>query len=287
VRIIENNYRFSACPFCGAADLSKVGNLKYAKNLRLATTGIQLTQQPELWKCNLCQSSFTQNAIPPAVAEELYAGSEGSQRWGHESFEKDKTDAVIDYFKKNEALRDKKLLDVGCNTGEFLDFVKTNGIQPYGLEICEESHVILKNKGYTSYRSPGDISGMFDIITLFDTMEHLYDPKGFLRLVDQLLNSGGLLIVLTGNPMSAPVQTAKQRWWYYNYPEHVIFPSQNYFYHYLEGYTVKQFISTYASRTQESLKLSFKQKIRSYFGAYRRNQYNGAPDHQFVVLVKK
>lgn len=287
MRLIDNNYRFSACPFCESTDLRKIGNLKYAKNLRLGTVNIQLTKQPELWKCNLCQSSFTQNTIPPQIAEELYAASKGSQRWGHESFEKDKTEAVVNYFNKNEFIKNKKLLDIGCNTGEFLDFVKKNGAQPYGFEICEESYLILKKKGYTAFKSAKDISEKFDIITLFDTMEHLYDPKGFLKFADELLNSGGLFIILTGNPMSAPAQSAKQRWWYVNYPEHIIFPSQYYFYKYLTGYSVKQFISTYASKTNKSLRLSLIQKLNTLLNGNRKNQYNGKPDHQFVVLEKK
>ena len=287
MRIIDNNYRFSTCPFCESKDLLKIGKLKYAKNLHLSTVSIQLTEQPELWTCNVCQSSFTQNTIPAAIAEELYSTSKGAQRWGHESFEKDKTDAVINYFKNNESLKNKRLLDVGCNTGQFLDFAKKNGVQPYGFEICVDSFTVVKNKGYTAFRSAADISGKFDVITLFDTLEHLYDPKGFLKFVNGLLNSGGLLIILTGDPMSAAARSAKQRWWYCNYPEHVVFPSPDYFQHHLVGYTMKEFISTYASKTHETFRPSFLQKLKAFIGGFRRNQYDGKPDHQFVVLVKK
>ncbi|MBI4947287.1 MAG: class I SAM-dependent methyltransferase [Bacteroidetes bacterium] len=287
MKIIENNYRIEHCPLCSSKTIYKTGDLKYANELYLSTIRIQLTQQPELWECKLCQSSFTQNAIPPQIAEELYSIGEGSKRWANQSFETDKTDAVINYFKKNKSFRNKKLLDVGCNTGEFLDFASSFQMQTYGLEICKESCTILKQKGHIAFQSFRDVNETFDIVTAFDVFEHLYDVKGFLSFVSNILKPSGLFILLTGNPNSFAAKLSRERWWYCNYPEHVIYPSKKYF-HQLTGFFVKQIILTYASKTHQSKRDSM--EWISLIRQILKKQYNGLPaissDHQLVILQK-
>lgn len=287
MRYINNDHHFDCCPFCNSSEVFKLGDLKYSDNLSLSTIRIQLANIPELWKCKSCFSMFTQNAIPPRIAEELYSMGEGSKRWTSSNFESDKTDVVIDYFRKNNYFKNKKLLDVGCNTGEFLDFMEKIGVKTYGLEICKESCDILKQKGHIAFQSSNEVHETFDVVTAFDLFEHLYDIRGFLDYVRSLLNPGGLFILLTGNPNSLPAKRTKEKWWYCNYPEHVVFPSPSFFKS-LPEFKLTNTVYTYANRQHESMhkKAGFFSLIRKLFDG----KYNGIPsfsyDHQFVVLEK-
>ena len=174
------------------------------------------------------------------------------------------------------------------STGEFLDYSKQKGNKTFGLEICEESCDILRKKGHHAYRFPGEITDTFDIITAFDVVEHLYDPYDFFSSVHKMLNPNGYLIILTGNPTSRPAKFSKEKWWYYNYPEHVVFPSPKFFKN-IQGFELKSQLDTYASKAHEPGNIILKMKECAV--KIINSNYNGlpafAPDHQFVILQKK
>jgi 2-polyprenyl-3-methyl-5-hydroxy-6-metoxy-1,4-benzoquinol methylase len=116
------------------------------------------------------------------------------QRFGEERI------SIIDRF-LSKPLSKSSLLDIGCNTGFFLETAK-----PYFNEVCglEKSPSLVvysaKKTGCRVYC--GDISMVdhkFDVITLFDTIEHLESPVSFLKKCSSLLKENGLLFFITPN----------------------------------------------------------------------------------------
>ena len=91
---VENNYRINNCPFCNSSSIKKIGDLTYSGKVEFSTHYIDLQCIPEIWSCKNCHSNFTQNAIRPGEAENLYATGEGSKRWSPKSFIEDKTQNV-------------------------------------------------------------------------------------------------------------------------------------------------------------------------------------------------
>jgi hypothetical protein len=57
-------------------------------------------------------------------------------------------------------------------------------------------------------------------------------------------------VLLTGNNASLPAKFLGPKWWYVNYPEHVVFPSKKY-YQDLSGFELVKYIKTFASRSHE------------------------------------
>jgi SAM-dependent methyltransferase len=100
-----------------------------------------------------------------------------------------------------ECFRGKKgkLLDVGCSDGNFLAWARAAGYQVYGLDVDEASVKVAKKvtsnvwnmhlDDFASYAAAHQLQ--FDIITLFETLEHQPDPHKVLRQVLQLLLPGG------------------------------------------------------------------------------------------------
>jgi len=287
MQIINNDYRFLNCPFCSSIDILKVGNLNYGKNVMLSTHDIKITKNPELFQCNKCFSKFVQNSIHPTDAENLYATGEGTKRWSGTEFKHDKTEKVINLIDELFHSKTAKVLDIGCNSGEFLDYVKIFGAKTYGLELCEESCIMLEKKGHIAYREANTINEKFDIITAFDVVEHLYYPTAFFESVYKLLNKNGIIIILTGNPNCQSAKSLKGKWWYYNYPEHICFPSP-FFFKKLHGFKFIKSIDTYASKIHDSG--SFFLKLLLIFRKILFNKYNGRPsifpDHQLIILKK-
>jgi 2-polyprenyl-3-methyl-5-hydroxy-6-metoxy-1,4-benzoquinol methylase len=284
---INNNYRVSACPFCNSDEIVNKGKLYYFSEVEYSTHKINLTHVPEIWKCKKCRSFFTQNAIIPADAERLYATGEGTKRWSPKSFTEDKTIEVrkcLDNYLKG---KNAKLLDIGCNTGEFLDYAKTFGINTFGLELCEQSCNIVKKKGHGIFRTGAEINGKFDIITAFDVFEHIYDPNGFMSFMKSMLSNNGIIIIVTGNPDSFPARLSKNKWWYFNYPEHVIFPSPSYFDN-LRDFKIIDRMNAFASILHDEKGFFFAIKNLLKIILYRN--YSGrpaiVPDHQLIILQK-
>jgi len=110
------------------------------------------------------------------------------------------------FYAINEHLpekKNKKILDVGCYLGSFLDFAREQGAETHGSELDENYVDYVKAKGHACYY--GTIEDLdlpdqyFDVITLQEVFEHVTHPVDMLASLRQLLSPGGLLIVEVPN----------------------------------------------------------------------------------------
>ncbi len=95
-----------------------------------------------------------------------------------------------------------RLLDIGSHGGAFLNVAKEHGLEVMGLEPC--SWAVAESRKRvdapvihgTTQNLPDDI-GNFDIVTMWDVLEHLSDPLEELRRVHRLLRPDGTLLFST------------------------------------------------------------------------------------------
>ena len=66
------------------------------------------------------------------------------------------------------------------------------------------------------------IGNSFEVITLWEILEHLEDPIDFLQRVSLLLKKGGLLVFSTPNVKSLWAKMLKQEWHGFKIPEYHI-----------------------------------------------------------------
>lgn len=283
--LILNNISHETCPLCRSDRINYIGMLNYSPNIYFSTNEISLEYKPELWICKNCESQFIQNTIPFEISMNLYSQGLSSKRWSQVPFVQDKSKEVIkllrEIFHKNN-----KVLDIGCNTGELLDFAKSNGCKTYGVEPSESSRKISEEKKHICFSSILDINETFDVITAFDLVEHLNDVPFFLDFCRSKLTKNGSLIIQTGDISSLSARLTESKWWYLQYPEHIIFPSKK-FYKLFSGLNIRNWIPTYASVGYRKSIL----KIIAGFIFYKLvNKYNGLPslgqDHVLIVLTK-
>ncbi|QZH74834.1 MAG: class I SAM-dependent methyltransferase [Erythrobacter sp.] len=95
-----------------------------------------------------------------------------------------------------------RVLDIGCSSGIFLDEARAAGMAPFGAELSPETATFAREHfglevHQGDWRDAGYAEASFDIITLFDVIEHLPDPLGELRAIHRLLKPGGLLLQST------------------------------------------------------------------------------------------
>lgn len=283
---VDNHVTHGACPLCCSGEVAKHGSLDYKGRVNFSSCAIDLARAPELWRCHHCGSGFGQNVVDVETARRLYSSGQAGDRWVTQSFQETKTRLVVQ--RMEELFRSKgRVIDVGCNTGEMLDFARQLGCSTAGLEYSEQSRVVLREKGHEAYQAFDEAPGQFDIISAFDLIEHLYDVPAFLETCHARLTKGGKLVLLTGDIETTSARLAGSHWWYAQYPEHIVFPSVRYLMQ-APGFRLLTLDKTYASiGYQRSLVLGVAQYIRKQL---QRRYYNGlpslGPDHMLVILGK-
>ncbi len=97
-----------------------------------------------------------------------------------------------------------RLLDVGCGKGAFLERAQQAQFLCEGVEICEPlADAAAGNLGCPIHRSL--LSNLdldensFDVITMYDLIEHLPEPASDIEKVHKWLRPGGILFILTPN----------------------------------------------------------------------------------------
>jgi len=95
----------------------------------------------------------------------------------------------------------RPLLDVGAYTGVFVEIADQHGWNAWGLEPSSWAVEQARSRGLHMVQGTLETAdlpeGYFDVVTMWDVIEHLTDPKGALLQARRLLRPNGLLVVHT------------------------------------------------------------------------------------------
>jgi len=127
-----------------------------------------------------------------------------------------------------EKIRNKKLLDIGCAYGYFLKIAGGFGFETYGIDISQHAVEQAKKKVNAKFfcRDVQDdlpfADGYFEIITMFDVIEHLEKPYDALREIRRVLKSKGLFVITTPNVNSLLRRNMGKKWIGFGDETHII-----------------------------------------------------------------
>lgn len=119
-----------------------------------------------------------------------------------------------------------RLLDVGCAAGLFLSLAEQRGFRGEGLELNDlYVDYIRTRRPVTVHRKLLEEmcypDSSFDIVTLWDVLEHLPKPLETVQEISRILNRGGILALTTINHDCVNEKLLKKRWRYYMPPDHL------------------------------------------------------------------
>ena len=109
---------------------------------------------------------------------------------------------------RNDGL-EKRSLDIGSGFGAFVHFALSQGIDAYGIDFNDEQvHAGQTILGLGDRLFCGDVKELrgkigseeqFDLLTLFEVIEHVENPLDLIRNAADLLKTGGLLVLSCPN----------------------------------------------------------------------------------------
>jgi SAM-dependent methyltransferase len=141
-------------------------------------------------------------------------GENSPARWG---FRKE----ALSQYKQSGAL-----LDLGCSSGAFLKFMRSESWKLYGIEMSAEGGRTAEARSGARV-FVGDIldapypPASFDVITCFDVLEHLSRPREVMTRVSEWLKPGGIFYVLVPNVDSAERRVFGSYWHGLELPRHL------------------------------------------------------------------
>ena len=197
----------------------------------------------ECLNCGLFYTDFSPNSqfVKDFYKKDYFVG--GGKKKSYDDFGKEEISSRITSKKRINILRLKNkgsVLDVGCAYGFFLSEMPI-GWNKYGIEISKfaanfakkiNPKAKIKSNDITKNNFPGQ---KFDLITMWDVIEHLDKPKNVVSEAYKKLSRGGKIALTTGDVDSIIARIQKSGWHLYNPPQHLS---------YFSGKTIKKLLKS-------------------------------------------
>ncbi|MBI4707539.1 MAG: class I SAM-dependent methyltransferase [Candidatus Omnitrophica bacterium] len=187
-----------------------------------------LLNEQELVSCNLCGNNNTKhlynygntNIVQCICCGLVYANPRPKERANRDFFSKSHHSLDLEerisgarerVFKKFlsdiELLRSGAkgcILDVGCGVGIFLNLAKSSGWRTIGVELSKDACDYAKSKSGLEVLNSGIEEARFgensfDVITLWNVLDHLRDPMSTLKELNRILRPGGIIVIRVPN----------------------------------------------------------------------------------------
>ncbi len=130
-----------------------------------------------------------------------------------------------------DASKHKRLLEIGCAYGFFLEEAKEYFTSVKGIDVSKEAVSYAKDRLFLDVESDEflkhDYKGQkFDCVCMWDTIEHLKRPDLYIEKIGQLTDKGALLALTTGDIASFSARMMKSKWRLIHPPTHIHYFSE-------------------------------------------------------------
>jgi SAM-dependent methyltransferase len=223
---VNDLFETVSCPICGSNQSKVIRAQNYAGSVtaddirKLYSASSSHVLMDQVVECTSCSLVY----VNPRPASELTLSSYSDAV--DPVFVSQNRDRIVTFRKTLSKVlhklgetdgKERRLLDIGCAGGAFPVAARDLGFDPVGVEPSRW----LADYGRRTYgldiRNGILKEGMFprdsfDVVTLWDVIEHVPDPHQLLTLVNSLLKPGGLLLVNYPDVGSIAARFLGSRW---------------------------------------------------------------------------
>ncbi len=211
---MENTIQEIACPVCEAE-----GTHIYNKD------GFHIA------RCAECKTLFVEN--PPRDTSFVYDAGYffgSAHGGGYGSYDAEKETMRRTFEQCLDMIAEHKqggsLFDVGAATGYFLAIARERGYQVSGIDISPAATEEAKKKGIDvatgTFETIHYPENAFNVVTMFDVLEHVPSPRSLLAHAQSILKTGGIVMGSTPDSGSINARLMGKRWHMLFPPEHLV-----------------------------------------------------------------
>ncbi len=214
--------KFVACNLCGRDDWRVRFPATLAPEPALDVEAFRCTspdygRHAQIVECQHCGLVYANPRWPNEYLLEAYAAVED------EAYIRERTGRELTFDRHLQALehitgpaQGRRLLDVGAYIGVFVEIAQAAGWTACGVEPSRWAAAEARRRGLqviNGTQTAPELAGrQFDVITMWDVIEHVDDPRGELTRAYDLLKPGGILAVHTMDVDSLVARLMGRRW---------------------------------------------------------------------------
>lgn len=161
----------------------------------------------DLVRCTSCGLVYVRNPPTQEEIEQLYTFASGY----HTAFRSFSSPESRTHAARAEQFlrivrrhsRPGRILDVGCSVGFFLELARAEGWTALGVEMSNDTAQLARERGLDVLTGTLEQASLpsqsFDVVTMWDLLEHVKDPVGTVAIAAEVLKENGLLTLSTPN----------------------------------------------------------------------------------------
>lgn len=188
-------------------------------------------------RCTACGFTYVTprlkpNALIDEVYNEGYWSSASAKDRGYTDYRADAPLYLKTYRRRMPIIhrhfdRPGRVLDIGCAAGYFLQVMREQGWDVHGLEPSDAIRPRAQAElGEDRVRGgmldeAGFEPASFDLVTMWDVVEHIPDFVAALEVMRRLVKPDGKVLVETQNVGSRTARLMGRKWQHYKHAEHI------------------------------------------------------------------
>lgn len=192
----------------------------------------------DVWRCPESSTDFVWPMPTADALKQLYdreAWFQGGEKGGYTDYDAQTEPSLalvtelLDRFK--DANRELSVLDVGCGYGNHLQLAAQRGWKCFGIEPSNHAREIIQSrhgdKMTVVERAEDILPKRFDLVLMFEVIEHLADPYNLLFTLfgRDAIGPETLVVISTPNARSFDAMGDPAGWAYRHPPSHLVFYS--------------------------------------------------------------
>lgn len=286
--------KLDACPVCNHREFELFSKIK---DHFLSGETFNLNQ------CKNCGFVFTN---PRPEANDLGRYYQSEEYFSHSKTKKGLITFLYNTVKNYSLGRKYKLisshkntgtiLDIGCATGEFLNYFKSKGWETIGIEPAENPRTFAIQNYSLDVRDEDSIANLdkesFDVITMWHVLEHIPGLNERIDQIRQLLKPDGLLVIALPNYLSWDAKFYGNFWAGFDVPRHLYHFSQESLKRLLDKFQFSvfdivplKFDAYYVSLLSEKYQRGKQDFVKAFLNGQKSNRQAAKGDNNYSSLI--